>query len=138
MMPPGGPYWTPVQLRYSRNGRTTDTSRDLFTLRESFTIQWSESYRMAVRKARFKREPFLQHSRCIDYGEFHAKVLVILSSDRPACKPSVVMASTDSLGNTQQNKGDKTKVVPFLVEDELKRLGAIFEKVPILAALFHR
>jgi hypothetical protein len=48
------------------------------------------------------------------------------------------MASTDSLGNTQQNKGDKTKVVPFLVEDELKRLGAIFEKVPILAALFHR
>jgi putative intracellular protease/amidase len=32
--------------------------------------------------------------------------------------------------NGEEEEVQLTKVVPFLVEDELKRLGAIFEKVP--------
>ena len=32
--------------------------------------------------------------------------------------------------NEEEEEVHLTKVVPFLVEDELKRLGAIFEKVP--------
>jgi len=32
--------------------------------------------------------------------------------------------------NEEEQEVQLTKVVPFLVEDELKRLGAIFEKVP--------
>jgi putative intracellular protease/amidase len=32
--------------------------------------------------------------------------------------------------NTEEEEVQLTKVVPFLVEDELKRLGGIFEKVP--------
>jgi putative intracellular protease/amidase len=32
--------------------------------------------------------------------------------------------------NGEEDAVELTKVVPFLVEDELKRLGAIFEKVP--------
>ena len=33
--------------------------------------------------------------------------------------------------NDEEEAVHLTRVVPFLVEDELKRLGAIFEKVPI-------
>jgi putative intracellular protease/amidase len=32
--------------------------------------------------------------------------------------------------NQEEEEVQLTKVVPFLVEDELKRLGAVFEKVP--------
>ncbi len=40
--------------------------------------------------------------------------------------------------NGEEEEVQLTKVVPFLVEDELMRLGAIFEKKSELAAVFHR
>lgn len=39
--------------------------------------------------------------------------------------------------NGEEEEVELTKVVPFLVEDELLRLGAVFEKVAKLAAFCH-
>lgn len=45
-------------------------------------------------------------------------------------KPLVKGKRVTGFTNEEEEAVQLTKVVPFLVEDELKRLGAIFEKVP--------
>ena len=45
-------------------------------------------------------------------------------------KPLVKGKRATGFTNEEEEAVQLTKVVPFLVEDELKRLGAIFEKVP--------
>ena len=45
-------------------------------------------------------------------------------------KPIVKGKRVTGFTNQEEEEVQLTKVVPFLVEDELKRLGAIFEKVP--------
>ena len=45
-------------------------------------------------------------------------------------EPLVKGKRVSGFTNEEEEEVQLTKVVPFLVEDELKRLGAIFEKVP--------
>jgi putative intracellular protease/amidase len=45
-------------------------------------------------------------------------------------KPLVKGKRVTGFTNSEEEEVQLTKVVPFLVEDELKRLGALFEKVP--------
>jgi hypothetical protein len=51
--------------------------------------------------------------------------------------PIVKGKRVTGFANSEEEEVHLTKVVPFLVEDELKRLGGIFEKAPQLAAFFN-
>lgn len=53
-----------------------------------------------------------------------SKILMVLTSHN-IVKGKRVTGFT----NTEEEEVQLTKVVPFLVEDELKRLGGVFEKV---------